>query len=210
MQRAARTRPVYVDFDDVLCETALAFTVLLEREFGKRVAFEEIRSFHLGAAFGLSEGELQRLMELGHQPGFLRELAPVPGAIAGLRRWAAAGVPVWIVTGRPASTHATGAAWLAAYEVPYERLVYVDKYGRTLLPGGDQATLSLAELGRLEFSLAVEDAPQMAAHLVGNTPWPVAMLARPWNGAAVISAGSGRLFRCRDWAHLLEVFPRPD
>ena len=47
--------PVYLDFDDILCETARAFTGLLHREFGKSVAFEDIHTFNLGESFGLAE-----------------------------------------------------------------------------------------------------------------------------------------------------------
>lgn len=201
--------PVYIDFDDVLCETARAFTGLLEREFGKRVAFEDIHAFNLGQSFGLSDSELDRLMELGHQPEFLENLEPVPGALEGLRRWADAGSEVWIMTGRPASTEAVCAGWLRAYDVPHARLLFVDKYGRNLLPGGTAPTLTLDELVQMDFALAVEDAPRMADHLARHTSWPVAVIARPWNVRASIDAGDGRLHRCRDWPHILDLFPAP-
>ena len=49
--------PIYVDLDDVLCETARGFLGLLQREFDRRVAFEDIRDFDLGVSFGLDEIE---------------------------------------------------------------------------------------------------------------------------------------------------------
>ena len=33
---------IYVDFDDVLCETALGLARIVEEEFGRKVAFEDI------------------------------------------------------------------------------------------------------------------------------------------------------------------------
>ena len=38
---------IYVDYDDCLCETARAFTVIAERLFGKKVPYEEVRFFNL-------------------------------------------------------------------------------------------------------------------------------------------------------------------
>lgn len=201
--------PVYIDFDDVLCETALAFTGLLEREFGKRVAFEEIHSFNLGHSFGLDDAQLAHLMEAGHQPAFLNALTPVPGALEGLRRWADAGVEIHIVTGRPASTAPACSAWLRAHAVPAARLVFVDKYGRHLLPGGTDPTLTLDALVQLEFALAVEDAPRMADYLARHTRWPLAVIERPWNRHATIGDNSARVSRCRDWSAILVQFPAP-
>ncbi len=200
-------RPVYIDFDDVLCETARAFTGLLEREFGKQVAFEDIHTFNLGQAFDLDEAQIAHLMEAGHQPDFLETLAPVPGALDGLRQWAAEGVAIHIVTGRPARTEPSSRAWLHAYAVPHDALLFVDKYGRNLMPGGTAPTLTLEALARLDFALAIEDAPHMADHLARHTPWPVAVIERPWNRCATIGNGNGRVHRCRDWSEILARFP---
>ena len=38
---------IYVDYDDCLCETARAFTVIAERLFGKKVPYEKVRFFNL-------------------------------------------------------------------------------------------------------------------------------------------------------------------
>lgn len=200
--------PVYLDFDDVLCETARSLTGLLQQDFGKTVAFEEIHAFNLGLSFGLDDRELEHLMTRAHAPAFLESLAPVPGALEALRQWTDAGVDIHIMTGRPAATHAVSAAWLAAHRVPHARLAFVDKYGRAA-PGATMPTLTLAELQRLQFSLAVEDAPQMADFLVRNVGWPVAVFERPWNRHTPIGNGAGAPHRCRDWPHILELFPAP-
>ncbi|MCE9614688.1 MAG: hypothetical protein K8T26_10460 [Lentisphaerae bacterium] len=199
--------PIYVDFDDVLCETARALTGLLEREFGRRVAFEDIHHFNLGKSFALDDAELQHLMELAHEPDFLGVLEPIPGAIDGLRRWAEAGHAVHIVTGRPASTHAICDAWLRRFEVPHARVIFVNKYGRDLLPGGSVRAISLDELAGLRFALAVEDAPKAIRFLLERTPTPVAVMDRPWNLREPFDDRRGQLHRCRDWAHILEQFP---
>ena len=59
---------IYIDMDDVLCDTAGAYIDLAAREFGKHVAFNDIFSFNLQKSFGLSDEEYRRFFELGHQP----------------------------------------------------------------------------------------------------------------------------------------------
>ncbi|MDA0576546.1 MAG: hypothetical protein O3B24_00435 [Verrucomicrobia bacterium] len=200
--------PVYVDFDDVICETARELAVLLHQEFGKTVAFEDIFAFNLGQSFGLDSRELDHLMARAHEDAFLERLAPVPGALEAMRRWSDAGVEIHVMTGRPSDTAAVSADWLIANGVTHARLAFVDKYGRAQ-PGGAVPTLSLAELQQLDFALAVEDAPQMADYLVRNHPWPVAVIERPWNRHAEIGGAATGLHRCRDWSQILECFPAP-
>ena len=77
--------PIYVDMDDVLCETARGFVSLLEREFGRRVSFDQIHDFDLGVSFGLDPVELERFFEIAHRPELLTDLDPLPGAIETVR-----------------------------------------------------------------------------------------------------------------------------
>jgi len=44
------SKTIYVDFDDVLCETARHFLVVVEREFNKRIAYEELTDFDIEEA----------------------------------------------------------------------------------------------------------------------------------------------------------------
>ena len=48
---------IYVDYDDCLCETARAFTVIAERLFGKTVPYETVRFFNLQDSFELTDEE---------------------------------------------------------------------------------------------------------------------------------------------------------
>ena len=45
---------VYVDMDDVLCQTAQHFLTILERDFGKRFTFEQLTDFDVGQACELT------------------------------------------------------------------------------------------------------------------------------------------------------------
>ena len=71
---------IYVDMDDVLCETAASLCRLAEREFGRRVPYAEVHDFDLQRVFGLDDEEMRRFMELSHAPETLAAYPVTPGA----------------------------------------------------------------------------------------------------------------------------------
>ena len=73
---------IYVDLDDVLCETARAFLGILERDYGKTVDFEDIAWFDLGRSFELEPPVLEDFMRKVHEPEVLSAMKPVDGAVA--------------------------------------------------------------------------------------------------------------------------------
>jgi hypothetical protein len=202
--------PVYVDFDDVLCETAAPLTGLLKREFGKTVAFEDIHEFNLAISFGLTSAECDHLMHVAHQPRFLSELPPIEGAIETIRGLVADAIPVVIVTGRPPSTHTTSQAWLEEYDVPVSDLVFVDKYGRND-PGETRIhCLSPEQLAEQDFLAAIDDSPMAIRILADHTTHHVIVFDRPWNRRLSASAVGldGRLDRCHTWMEIDAVVRR--
>lgn len=190
-------RRVYVDFDDVLCGTARGFLVVLEREFGKTVAFDEIVDFDLGRSFGLAPAELERFMKLAHEGEILAGFEPLEGALETVAAWKAAGFEVEIVTGRPPDTRAASESWLAAHAVDYDDLVFVDKYGHA--PGGVELSSILAR----DYAWVVEDSFDMAARLSG-AGHAVHLLDRPWNRLAFEESG---VVRCADWDEVRRSVP---
>jgi len=200
---------IYVDFDDVLCETAQEFLRVLDREFGRKVAFDEIYSFDLAKSFGLDSASVARLMQRVHQPDVLAAMQPAPGAVEALRHWADAGCEIWVVTGRPAYTRSSSEAWLHRHRVPYDVLDFVDKYGR-VDPREDRTDLlNLSELTKIDFCIAVEDSPDMVKFLTAHTRALVVMLARPWNEKMDLGS-SARFTRCKNWQEILRKFPSPN
>ena len=190
---------IYVDFDDVLCETAQALLRIAAEEFGVRQRFEEVHSFDLSEAFALTEAQKARLLDRLHEPGLLTALAPIPGAVAALRRWRARGYQIDVVTGRPASTRPGSERWLAAHDVPVSSLLFVDKYGRA--GGGD--TVPLAEIARRRYRVAVDDAPAMVTWLTRETDIPVLLFDRPWNRDGALPPDvAAAATRCHDWAEI--------
>ncbi|MBT3194300.1 MAG: hypothetical protein HN341_17275 [Verrucomicrobia bacterium] len=201
--------PVYVDFDDVLCETARALAALIEREFGKSTAFEDIHSFDLALSFGLDENEAERLFAMFHDAEVLSGIPPVEGAADGIRAWHAAGAQIHVVTGRPPSTHDASAAWLSRHGVPHKQLTFVDKYGRNHphIEGVD--IMSLDELRTRAFCMAIDDSPTAIQFLAEHTEVPILIFDRPWNVSLDTPGESSRIIRCKTWSDVLERVPDP-
>jgi uncharacterized HAD superfamily protein len=202
-------RYIYVDFDDVLCQTARALVDVAASRFGKRVPFEEIHFFDLQKSFGLSEDETRDLIDCFHDGTLLQALEPVPHAVESIRQWSDGGYRIWVITGRPPDTFDVSRRWLERYEAPFEKLIMVDKYARNHAPRQGVPTMTLREMATLNCRLAVEDSLDMASFLLENTRIPVALLNRPWNTGPTAPPESARLHRCEGWQEVMRRFPRP-
>lgn len=199
---------IYVDFDDVLCETARELSRLARALFGCQVPYESIRAFNLREAFGLDETRYLRLMRAAHETERLLALEPTPGAVATLAGWAADGHTVEIVTGRPYATHAASARWLRHHGLDGIPLVHVDKYNRELAPEADDWSRALTrdEFATRRYDLAVEDAPVALEQLAAMPPCRVIIFDRPWNrGVPLLTA---HFTRCHDWVAVEQVVAR--
>lgn len=197
---------IYVDIDDVLCETADALRAVIARDFGRKVPFERIHSFNIGVSFDLTPEQVEQVMDTLHTPGFLRGLQVMQGALDVLTQWAASGYEITVVTGRPPSCYEDSEAWLIEHAIPYSSLVFVDKYSRTPAEQAAHKCLSLKDFKKERFCLAVEDSADMTSVLVGEMGILTALFARPWNAHAAALAGSTR---CHGWADIASRFPNP-
>jgi uncharacterized HAD superfamily protein len=187
-------RTIYVDLDDVLCQAARHFLVVVEREFGKRIAYEQLTNFDIGHSCGLAREERDELYRVVHQPEELLSMAPVQEAIAVLKRWEERGFDIAIVTGRPPESVDVSLAWLAKHQVPHSSFTIVDKYSR--FRADDANAISLAKLATRRFCWAVEDSLPMAQYLAGYMKLPVALIDCPWNQSEETLVG---IDRYRDW-----------
>jgi uncharacterized HAD superfamily protein len=175
----ATAKTIYVDMDDVLCETARGCLAIVEREFGKKVGYEQVFTFDLGRACELSPAETTKLYDIVHHPDELLKLEPIDGAIPVLKRWIESGYELAIVTGRPPETYEPSIEWLARHRVPYDSFVMVDKYGR--FETANTIAVTLSELANHEFCFAVEDSVPMTKYLAEEMSVPVKLFDRPWN-----------------------------
>jgi len=177
------TKTIYVDMDDVLCETARGCLAIIERKFGRQIPYECLTNFDLGQACELGAEETAALYHIVHHPDELLKLEPIPAAIPVLRQWIAGGYEIAIVTGRPPTTYEPSVEWLKIYEVPYHSFTMVDKYGR--FETKNTIAVSLPELAEKSFYFSVEDSPTMARFLAEQMGVPVKLFDRPWNQGAV-------------------------
>jgi uncharacterized HAD superfamily protein len=189
--------------DDVLCETARRFLVIIEREFGKQVAYDRLTDFDFERSCDLTPGQRAKLYEIVHFENEILAIEPISEAIDVLHGWAGAGYGIAIVTGRPPDTFASSVEWLARYKVPYDSLTIVDKYGR--FQTENTIGLSLSDLATEKFCWAVEDSLPMANFLAREMKVPVALLDRPWNQA---EANAAQITRYYHWREIGAAFGR--
>ena len=193
---------IYIDFDDVLCETARALSDVAKVVFNRDVPYEEITVFNLQHAFSLSGDEIDQLMDLAHKQEFLAKLEPVPGAVEAVKKLRAEGHEVVIVTGRPSYCHEGSILWLKSCGLEWMEVVYVDKYGRApkVLPPSAPRMLNLDEFCELSFDIAIDDSPtalDLLAALKGCQP---VIYSRPWNTSYKPPSA---MLRCSTWAEIL-------
>ena len=196
------TRTIYVDMDDVLCETARALLAITEREFGKMIRYDQLNTFEVGEACGLESSEIAELFRIAHRPEELLVMAPIAEAAAVLEQWSNAGYEIAIVTGRPPSTYEASIEWLARHQLPYHTFVMVDKYDRFATE--NTIAITLPEFTARKFCFAVEDSPTMAKFLAEEMKVPVALLDRPWNQTA---AEHALINRYTHWHEIAVTLP---
>ena len=171
--------PIYVDLDDVIASTVKAFITIVKREFDKVVVHEQITDFDLKKSFRLTQSEYDHLFEVAHRPEEILKMETIEGAIDVLTSWSEKGYQISIVTGRLTSTYESSLEWLAMNEVPHDSFTIVDKYTRPDM--NPKIAVSMDQLSKMDFSLAVEDSAAMATFLSNYMNTPVALLDRPWN-----------------------------
>ena len=195
-------KTIYVDMDDVLCQAACHFLIIVEREFGKRISYEQLTNFDVGHACGLSSGERAELYRIVHRPEELMRMAPIAEAGTELKGWKDRGFEIAVVTGRPPESAEVSIAWLAKHKIAHSSFTVVDKYAR--FPTEKTEAISLAELATRRFCWAVEDSLPMARFLAGSMKVPVALIDRPWNRS---DKDDIRINRYNGWGELAAALP---
>lgn len=194
---------IYCDMDDILCETAASLCGLAAREFGRFVAYEDVREFDLQHVFGLSDEEMERFSILSHSCECLRSYPPTPDAPEGLRELRAAGHDIEIVTGRPPSCHVATEEWLASKGLADFPVTYVDKYARAYedVPGAPRR-VPLTELLTRHYDVAIDDSPVVLPALAGWDATRVLVFDRPWNKSYTLAPN---MTRVKDWRALVRL-----
>jgi hypothetical protein len=200
---------LFVDLDDVLAETTRTLLALLEERTGRRLTLEQVGTFDLENAFGLTQDEWREFMVAAHQDRVLDSMEPREGAAETLEGWEAGGWRIEVMTGRPPSTADVSRRWLERHGLVHHHFECVDKYSRPDWRGGKRRATPLEAITRRPWVGAVEDSPSTAIFLAERLGLTVALLDRPWNRdlARTSPEVARRIVRCRGWADVRRVFP---
>lgn len=198
------SKTIYVDLDDVLCQAARHFLLVVEREFGKKVEYDQLTNFDVGHSCGLTLTEREKLYQVVHRPDELLSMAPIGEATEALRRWQEQGFDVAVVTGRPPDSYDASIEWLTRHGISYSSFTVVDKYSRFATE--NTIAINLAELATRRFYWAVEDSLPMAQYLAGAMNVPVALLDCPWNRAESEPSGINRF---QNWRAITDAVMVP-
>lgn len=195
---------IYIDFDDVICETAEYFTKIAKDLFGIDVPYREIRFFNLQKSFDLDDEQYKKLMEIGHVPENLLSYKETPGAADTINKWVDEGHEVFIITGRPFDAYEPSRKWLDEHGLERVPLFCVDKYGRETYSQKFVYNLTLEELYGMTFDFAIEDSPAAFEHVMHFDHCRIAVFDRPWNRQSELP--DERFVRYKDWQEIDRAF----
>ncbi len=191
---------IYIDFDDVICETAKKIRDIAEELFGIDLPYREIQFFNLKKTFDLDDEKYEMLMEHAHFPETLLAYEETPGASETINKWINSGHNVKIITGRPFNSYEPSREWLDRHMLTAAPLFCVDKYGREKESGGFAFNMTLAELYKMHFDFAVEDSPNAFEHVLHFDNCKVAVFNRPWNVNTELP--NSNFTRCEGWKEI--------
>ena len=118
---------VYIDFDDVLCETAKHFTKLAKELFGIDVPYREVQFFNLKKTFDLSDVQYEEMMIAGHLPENLLNYEETTGAADTINKWLDEGHEIFIITGRPFNSYEPSRKWLDEHKIFFEERPIIEE-----------------------------------------------------------------------------------
>jgi hypothetical protein len=202
--RLEGTMKIYIDFDDVICETAKYFTKIAKELFGIDVPYREVQFFNLQKSFDLDDAQYHKLMEAGHLPENLLNYEETAGASETINKWVDEGHEVFIITGRPFNSYEPSRKWLDEHRLERVPLFCVDKYGRETSVQDYKYNLSLEKLYGMTFDFAIEDSPAAFEHVLHFDNCKVAVFDRPWNRQSEFP--NDNFVRCENWQEIDRVF----
>lgn len=195
---------IYIDFDDVLCETAKYFTKIAKDLFGIDVPYREVQFFNLKKTFNLNDEQYEEMMRAGHLPENLLNYEETPKASETINKWVDRGHEVFIITGRPSNSYEPSRRWLDEHKLNRVPLFCVDKYGRETCGQDYTYNMTLAQLYNMAFDFAIEDSPAAFEHVNHFKDCKVAVFNRPWNRHAELP--NDRFVRCEGWEEIDRLF----
>ena len=194
---------IYIDFDDVICETARYLKQIANELFGMNVPYDQIEFFNLMKSFHLNEEQYDQMMEVAHRPEKLLAYEETAGAVETINQWVDAGHDVKIITGRPFNVYEPSHLWLDQHGLNRVPLYCVDKYGRENTIKNSTFNMTLDQLYSMEFDFVIEDSPLAFEHVLHFGDCKVAVFNRPWNKQAELP--NVNFVRCAGWGEINQL-----
>ncbi len=214
---------IYIDFDDVICETGLFFSHFVDELYNVKCPYQNMKYFNLQQSFELTDEQYENMMRLAHGEKYILSYEETDSACSTIGKWIQKGYDVNIVTGRPFYTAKASRTWLEQHGLSDIPIIHVDKYKRDAFyhnasestDGSIQTKNDIAgknpdflnelqkrailvdEFAKLKFDFAVEDSPAALEHLTLLKDCTVAVFDRPWNKNT--SLPSEKFIRCAGW-----------
>ena len=188
---------IYIDFDDVICETAIAFLDLARKLFGIDLSYDDFHFFNMQKTFGLDDDQYKLFLKEGHTEEEIIGYEETLGASTTINKWIDEGHDVYVITGRPFDCYDISRKWLDDHGLDRVPLYCVDKYGRENFTLECSYGLTLEELYEMNFDFAVEDSPVAYKHLLHFKKCTVAVFNRPWNIDEDVP--NDHFIRCNGW-----------
>lgn len=195
---------IYIDFDDVICETAKYFTKIAWDLFKIDVPYKEVQFFNLQKSFDLTDSQYDELMKAGHVPSTLLAYEETPDASMIINKWVDEGHDVKIITGRPFDAYEPSRKWLDEHNLSRVPLFCVDKYGRESFNQDCTYSMTLADLYSMTFDFAIEDSPAAFEHVMHFDNCKIAVFRRPWNTNAELP--NDNFIHLDNWKTIDEYF----
>lgn len=171
---------IYVDLDDVACETCDSLAAFARRHFDRDVTAESMFDYDLRKSFDFDEETYRRYMRSFHSTELL-DIPETPEACRIIAQWTEQGLDPVIVTGRPTYANADTREWLDAHGLGGVRILHVDKYAKLFNPSEDPLITPFPALRDMDVRFAVDDAPNAIRMIVETRLCPFAVFTRPWN-----------------------------
>lgn len=191
---------IYIDFDDVICETGAFFSKKVKELYGIDVPYKEVQFFNLQKSFDLNDEQYDELMRVGHIPENLLGYEETEGASETINKWVDEGHDVSIITGRPFDAYEPSRRWLDEHGLERLPILFVDKYGRESFNQNCTYNLTLDQLYNMTFDLAIEDSPSAFEHVMHFENCKIAVFDRPWN--ASVELPNDNFVRCKSWKEI--------
>ena len=192
---------IYIDMDDVICESCVKLAEFARVHFGRDVEVEDMFDYDLRRSFDFDEETYRRYMKKFHSSELLN-IPETPQSGDVIRGWQADGLHPVIVTGRPTYSNAVTLEWLELHGLGGIEVIHVDKYAKLFNDSEDPLITPFPALAERGFWFAIEDAPNAIRMISEISLCPFALFSRPWNRKYELPETPKPNYRVDNWLEL--------